>query len=75
METGNFGDAISVLDELIAHSEASHEEYFVEDARFQKMFCLKHLGRESEIQETHAKISPGATAYIGDKLYHLDDFD
>jgi len=73
MDTEQWLEANSVLDELISLSESQDEVYFLDDARFRKIFCLKALGRHNEVPAVKAEISPNAGAFIGARHYRLDD--
>jgi tetratricopeptide (TPR) repeat protein len=66
-------DANTALDELISRSEGTNDQYFLDDARFRKIFCLKALGCHEQIMQQKARITPGATAFIGTKCYRIDD--
>jgi tetratricopeptide (TPR) repeat protein len=74
LNAGQWGEAETVFDELIRLSEETNEHYFLEDARFGKMICLKQLGRNAEIAAVKAKIAPGAKSIRPSGIYHLDDF-
>lgn len=75
MDAERWLDANAVLDELVSLSEKNNDTYFVDEARFRKIVCLKALGREDEIRDHKAKISADAAVYIGDRYYRLDDFN
>jgi tetratricopeptide (TPR) repeat protein len=74
MEAKNWQEAIEVLDALILRSEEIDEHYFLIDARFRKILCLKALDRRDEIQIEKKKIPPGSTTFI-DREYRLEDLD
>jgi len=75
MEAERWFDANAALDELISLSEKNNDRYFLDEARLRKIFCLKELGHQQEIQRLKNMISVDATAFIGDRLYGLADFD
>jgi hypothetical protein len=75
MEAKYWPEAIDVLDELILRSEEIDEPYFITNARFMKILCLKALDRRDEIRTEKNKIPPGATAFVGDREYTLEDLD
>lgn len=49
MDAERWLDANLALDELISLAEKSDDRYFLDDARFRKIFCLKALGRGQEM--------------------------
>ena len=75
LDARQWGEAETVFDELIRLSEETNEHYFLEDARFGKMICLKQLGRDDEIAAVKAKIPLGAKSIRPSGIYHVDDLD
>lgn len=75
MEDEQWAEAETVLDELIRLSEAMDEHYFLDDAQFSKMMCLKNLKRDAEIAVVKSRIKPGSEFIRRDGTYRLDDFD
>ena len=73
MDAERWLEADAALDELIRLSEHTNEVYFLDDARFRKIICLKALGRFEEIPTQKAEITPNAEVFIGDKKYRIND--
>jgi hypothetical protein len=73
MDAERWREANAALDELIRLSEHTNEVYFLDDARFRKIMCLKSLGRFEEILVQKANITPSAEVFIGSKKYGIDD--
>jgi hypothetical protein len=73
MNTEQWLDANSTLDELIRLSEQRNDFYFLDNARFRKIMCLKLLGRFEEIQAQRDKIAPNTEVFIGAKRYGISD--
>jgi hypothetical protein len=73
MESARWLDANVILDELIAISERRDNRFFIDEARFRKIICLKALGRRDEIKEQREKIEPRSKVFIGDRSCGLDD--
>jgi tetratricopeptide (TPR) repeat protein len=67
MDNYQWRDAIEVLDKLISLSEQREDTYFLDEALFRKIVCLKALGRNAEIEPVRRKIRPGTEVIIGDK--------
>lgn len=68
-------EALEAASELISLSEQNDEPYFLDDARFRKLLCLKELGRHAEIPSQKRNIPPDIVVFSGDRLYTLDDLD
>jgi tetratricopeptide (TPR) repeat protein len=68
-------DALEASSELISLSEQSGERYFLDDARFRKLLCLKALGRHAEIPAQKHDFAPDIAVFSGGRLYTLDDLD
>jgi tetratricopeptide (TPR) repeat protein len=73
MDAKRWLEANDTLDEVIFLSERTKSSYFLQDARFRKMFCLKELGRHNEAAQQKVHIAPGAAAFIGTKRYRVED--
>ena len=73
MDAEHWGESETVLNDLIALSLAQKEAYFLSEARFRIAICLKELGRLKEFQQMKAEIPTGTSAFIGDRLYRIDD--
>jgi len=75
MDAQLWSEADVVLDELISLSELNGDAYFIDEARFRKILCLKRLGRVDEIELEKGKIATGTEVFIEERLYRLDDLD
>jgi hypothetical protein len=75
MDAERWLDAGIVLDELILLSERKNDYYFVDDARFRRILCLKELRQDAGLDALKAKIPPGARFFVGDKSYGIEDLD
>ncbi len=68
-------EAIEAANKVISLSEHSGDPYFLDDAKFRRLFCLKALGRYAEIPSPIRDIKPDIQVFIGDTLYTLADLD
>jgi len=75
MDMGRLSDADLILDQLISLCERTNDPYFLDDARFRKIICLKALEREEEIAMHKEKLPTDASSFIGNRLYKLTDLD
>jgi hypothetical protein len=75
MEAERWLDADVVLDELIRFSESNGERYFIDEARFRKIVCLRALGRHEEVGAQKERIAPGTRVFMGDGSYGVEDLD
>jgi hypothetical protein len=64
-----------ILDELIRLSESKDDHYFLNEARFRKILCLRALGRDEGIGALKAKLAPDTRVFIGSGSYSIDDLD
>jgi tetratricopeptide (TPR) repeat protein len=75
MDAKQWFEANAALDQLISLSEDQHDVYFLDEARFRKIICLKELGRDGEVPEQKAKIDPDGSFFIDNRCYRVRDLD
>lgn len=75
MDDERWLEALEATSQLISLSEQRGEPYFLDDARFRKLLCLKALGRHDEIPSQKQGIPPDIVVFSGDRLYTLADID
>jgi hypothetical protein len=73
MDEERWEDADVLLCELVALSLAKDEIYFLSEGRLRRALCLSMLGRADDLKKLKAEIGPGESAFIGDKLYRIED--
>ncbi|HMK78758.1 MAG TPA: hypothetical protein VK438_03875 [Xanthobacteraceae bacterium] len=73
MDAERWLDADMALDELIHLCQQQNDFYFLDDARFRKIICMKSLGQFERIQTEKAKITPGTEVFIGSKRIGISD--
>lgn len=73
MDDARWSDAETVLEDLIRLSEQNGDSYFLTEARFRKIMCLKALGRLDEIPSLKSKIPPNAEVFMDDGKYRIED--
>jgi tetratricopeptide (TPR) repeat protein len=75
MDGQQWHEAMEPLERVISLSARGGDAYFLDDARLRKAFCLRVLGRGTEIKPLILHVAPDTEVFIDGRLITRDEFE